>query len=75
MLGPAMGVADSFTVHDALDDAEKYVTAPLHWDAEDWLYFGGAVVAIGAPDHRVWGCGRHRPFRAQPGRFAVTCVL
>ncbi len=48
MLAPATGVADSFTVHDALDDAEKYVTAPLHWDAEDWLYFGGAVIAIGA---------------------------
>jgi hypothetical protein len=31
-----------------LEDLKLYVTAPLRWDQEDWLYFGGALVAIGA---------------------------
>jgi membrane-associated phospholipid phosphatase len=30
-----------------LNDAGLYFTAPLHWDKSDWLYFGGAVAAIG----------------------------
>ncbi len=32
-------------------DAKAYVTAPLRWDAQDWLYFGGTLVAIGAAHH------------------------
>jgi membrane-associated phospholipid phosphatase len=39
-----------------LEDLKLYVTAPLRWDEEDWLYFGGAVAAIGgshALDSRV----------------------
>ncbi len=29
-------------------DVKRYVTAPLHWDSVDWLYFGGTLVAVGA---------------------------
>jgi hypothetical protein len=31
-----------------LEDTKLYFTAPLRWDGEDWLYFGGTLVAIGA---------------------------
>ncbi len=48
--------ADSFSVGTALEDTKLYFTAPLRWDAEDWLYFGGALVAVGVAhqfDHNV----------------------
>lgn len=32
-------------------DAKLYITAPLRWDTRDWLYAGGAVLAIGAAHH------------------------
>ena len=35
----------------ALDAVEAYVTAPLHWDTHDWLYFAGAMTAIGVSHH------------------------
>jgi membrane-associated phospholipid phosphatase len=45
---PSIGrSADSF-VDTTLEDTKLYFTAPLRWDEEDWLYFGGALVAIGA---------------------------
>ena len=31
----------------SLDAIKAYVTAPLHWTGTDWLYFGGAIAAIG----------------------------
>lgn len=48
--------ADGVTVQSALEDTKLYFTSPLRWDEEDWLYFGGALVAIGAShefDQRV----------------------
>jgi len=30
-----------------LEDAKLYFTAPLRWDQQDWLFFGGALAAIG----------------------------
>jgi membrane-associated phospholipid phosphatase len=48
--------ADSFTLSAALEDTKFYFTAPLRWDAEDWLYFGATLAAIDAArefDHRV----------------------
>jgi membrane-associated phospholipid phosphatase len=39
--------ADEFTVGDVWDDAKLYFTAPLRWDTKDWLYFGGALAALG----------------------------
>ncbi|MGH8324179.1 MAG: phosphatase PAP2 family protein, partial [Steroidobacteraceae bacterium] len=32
-------------------DIEDYYTAPLHWDAKDWAYFGGALAAVAAAHH------------------------
>ena len=43
-----VAAADAFDVGTVLEDTKLYFTAPLRWDAEDWLYFGGALVAIGA---------------------------
>ncbi len=39
---------ESFSVKNSLEDAKLYFTAPLRWDEEDWIAFGGAMVAIGA---------------------------
>jgi hypothetical protein len=39
---------ESFSVKDALVDTKLYFTAPLRWDKEDWIAFGGALIAIGA---------------------------
>jgi membrane-associated phospholipid phosphatase len=39
---------ESFSVKNALEDTKLYFTAPLRWDEEDWIAFGGALVAIGA---------------------------
>jgi membrane-associated phospholipid phosphatase len=56
-LWPAHAAAsDSFTLATALDDTKLYFTAPLRWDQEDWLYFGGTLAAIDAAhqfDRRV----------------------
>lgn len=32
-------------------DIKAYFTAPLHWDAGDWAWFGGSLAAIGAARH------------------------
>jgi len=32
-------------------DIKAYYTAPLHWDARNWAWFGGALLAIGASHH------------------------
>lgn len=47
-LRPAGSFADSFTLSEALQDTKLYFTAPLRWDSQDWLFFGGALAAIGA---------------------------
>ena len=39
--------ADHLTLHTLLEDGKLYVTAPVRWDRQDWLYFGGALAAIG----------------------------
>jgi hypothetical protein len=40
--------ADGLGPADFFHDAGQYFTAPLRWDEEDWMYFGGTVAAIGA---------------------------
>lgn len=51
--------ADEYmTLHGALEDIKDYYTAPLHWDGEDWLAFGGSLAAVAAAhslDERVRG--------------------
>src|SRR5260370_11013840 len=39
--------AENFAARDVLEDAKLYFTAPIRWDTRDWLYFGGALAAIG----------------------------
>ena len=34
-----------------LSDIKLYFTAPLRWDAQNWTWFGGALLAIGAARH------------------------
>ena len=46
--------ADGLGPSDFFHDAGLYFTAPLRWDEEDWLYFGGTLAAIGAA-HAVDG--------------------
>jgi len=45
---PMIGRAGDSLVDRTLEDTKLYFTSPLRWDEEDWLYFGGALVAIGA---------------------------
>lgn len=40
--------AEELTTKDVLEDAKLYFTAPIRWDAKDWVYFGGTLAAIGA---------------------------
>jgi membrane-associated phospholipid phosphatase len=53
---PIVGRAADSLLDTTLEDTKLYFTSPLRWDEEDWLYFGGALVAIGAAhsfDERV----------------------
>jgi membrane-associated phospholipid phosphatase len=53
---PVAGYGADSLLDTTLEDTKLYFTAPLRWDEQDWLYFGGALVAIGAAhsfDQRV----------------------
>jgi membrane-associated phospholipid phosphatase len=53
---PSIGHSADSLLDTTLQDTKLYFTSPLRWDEEDWLYFGGALVAIGAAhsfDERV----------------------
>jgi membrane-associated phospholipid phosphatase len=53
---PTIGRTADSLLGTTLEDTKLYFTSPLRWDEEDWLYFGGALVAIGAAhsfDERV----------------------
>jgi membrane-associated phospholipid phosphatase len=48
--------SEPFSFQTALLDTKLYFTAPLRWDDQDWMYFGGALVAVTAAhqfDQRV----------------------
>jgi membrane-associated phospholipid phosphatase len=47
-MGAAAHAADAFSLSAALQDTKLYFTAPLRWDEDDWLYFGGALAAVAA---------------------------
>jgi len=40
--------AEDFSLPGAWQDTKLYFTAPLRWDGEDWLIFGGTLAAIAA---------------------------
>ena len=53
---PVEGHSADSLLDTTLEDTKLYFTSPLRWDEKDWLYFGGALVAIGAAhsfDERV----------------------
>jgi PAP2 superfamily len=53
---PVVGRTADSLLDTTLEDTKLYFTSPMRWDEEDWLYFGGALVAIGAAhsfDERV----------------------
>ncbi len=45
---PSVGRTADSLLDTTLEDTKLYFTSPLRWDTEDWLYFGGALVAVGA---------------------------
>ncbi len=47
-LFPVAGLAADSLLDTTLEDTRLYFTSPLRWDEDDWLYFGGALAAIGA---------------------------
>jgi membrane-associated phospholipid phosphatase len=55
---PIVGRTADSPLDNTLENTKLYFTSPLRWDEQDWLYFGGALVAIGAAhsfDERVRG--------------------
>lgn len=44
-------VAEASSSGGFAHDAGLYFTAPLHWNAGEWAWFGGALLAIGASHH------------------------
>jgi membrane-associated phospholipid phosphatase len=48
---PAAAPAAEDTGQGLGSDIRRYFTAPLRWDHNDWAWFGGALVAIGASHH------------------------
>lgn len=47
LLPPVACADESFGIGAVLEDTKLYFTAPLRWDQEDWLYFGGTLLAVG----------------------------
>jgi membrane-associated phospholipid phosphatase len=48
--------ANAKTLEDYATDAKDYALSPLHWDANDWRWAGGALVSVAAAyslDHQV----------------------
>jgi hypothetical protein len=62
---PIIGHTADSLLDTTLEDTKLYFTSPLRWDEEDWLYFGGALLAIGAAHSRslmiVMGIGKPGP--------------
>jgi membrane-associated phospholipid phosphatase len=55
-ISPIVGHTADSLLYTTLEDTKLYFTSPVAWDEGDWLYFGGALVAIGAAhsfDERV----------------------
>jgi membrane-associated phospholipid phosphatase len=51
--------AQSSLTADVWTDTKLYFTAPLRWDTQDWLFFGGALAAIGAAHQYDGNVRRH----------------
>lgn len=51
--------AQSSLPADVWTDTKLYFTAPLRWDTQDWLFFGGALAAVGAAHQYDGSVRRH----------------
>jgi hypothetical protein len=51
--------AGNSAVAQTFEDARRYSTAPLHWDAQDWTWFGGSLLAIAAAHEYDGNVRRH----------------
>jgi membrane-associated phospholipid phosphatase len=51
-----------------VSDIKLYFTAPLRWEAGDWAWFGGALVAIGAAHHYDTQVRNHFVENLKPGQ-------
>jgi membrane-associated phospholipid phosphatase len=49
-------------------DIKAYFTAPLYWDQNDWIWFGGALAAIGAAHHYDTDVRKHFTANLAPGQ-------
>ncbi len=49
-------------------DIKAYFTAPLHWNENDWLWFGGALAAVGAAHHYDTDVRKHFTQNLAPGQ-------
>ena len=49
-------------------DIKAYYTAPLHWNAGEWAWFGGALLAIGASHHYDTQVRTHFTKNLAPGQ-------
>ena len=55
---PGMSFADEPSgMQTALEETKQYFTAPVHWDAQDWTYFGISAAAVAAA-HALDSCVR-----------------
>lgn len=51
-------------------DIRAYFTAPLHWDANDWTWFGGALAATALAHHYDTDVRKHFTRNFAPGQKA-----
>ena len=58
--------AESLHAADLWTDTKLYFTAPARWDTQDWLFFGGAMAAIGAAHQFDGNVRRHFTTSTQP---------
>jgi membrane-associated phospholipid phosphatase len=68
--GPAQGpAAAEIPARTGLgSDIKAYFTAPLHWNENDWLWFGGALAAVGAAHHYDTDVRKHFTQNLAPGQ-------
>lgn len=71
LLTSAGCLADSLDARTVLEDAKLYFTAPARWDGQEWMYFGGTLLAVGVAheyDDNVRAHFAGRSHAADPGK-------
>ena len=66
---PALSASEHDTASTGLgSDIKAYFTAPLHWDANDWSWFGGALAATALAHHYDTDVRKHFTRNFTPGQ-------